>query len=76
MQSTKKVYRGVFQCLPARARDFALSQFNNRRNASGPGDGYVYEWVEEEPPSFYIGPLPYVSNLRRVRRYQVHSLYQ
>ncbi|MEA3643362.1 MAG: hypothetical protein VBE63_26005 [Lamprobacter sp.] len=70
MQYTKKICRGVFQYLPSHAREFALSQFSNRNNPSGPGDGYVYEWVVENPPSLYIGPLPYVSSLRRIRRYQ------
>lgn len=76
MQSKKKIRCGDFQNLPARAREFALAQFSNARNQPGPGDGYLYEWVEDTPPSFYIGPLPYVSGLRRVRRYRIHSLYQ
>lgn len=73
---TKTIRRGDFQSLPAGARESAMTQFVNRRNGSGPGDGYLYEWIEEQPPSFYVGPLPYVSGLRRVRRYQVYSLYQ
>jgi hypothetical protein len=70
MQCNKTIRRGVFHDLPARARLFANCQFAGPRNLSGPGDNYIYEWIEEEPPVSYVGPLPYVSKVRRVRRYR------
>lgn len=67
MLSLKKTRRGYFQSLPAKAREIAVSQFTTHRSRPGPGDPYLYEWVEEEPPFGYRGPMPYVSIVRRKR---------
>lgn len=72
----KNTRRGDFQKLPGRARELALHQLSNARNPPGPGDGYLYEWTEEHPPFFYIGPLPYVTALRRLRRLSYHTFFQ
>ena len=70
MYLSKIIQRGYYQQLPAGARMLAEYELAKARNKPGPGDGYIYEWTEEEPPNDYVGPIPYVSALRRVRRYK------
>lgn len=73
MNTTKITRRGYYQNLPFRAREIVHVQLANMRNQPGPGDGYIYEWIEDKPPTSYAGSMPYVTAIRRVRRYSFIS---
>jgi hypothetical protein len=49
--------------LPASIRHQAAGRWG----VAGPGDGFVYHWIREDPPADYCGPLPFGRLLRRSR---------
>jgi len=49
--------------LPASIRDQAAARWGG----GGPGDGYLYHWIQEAPPADYCGPLPFGRIVRRTK---------
>lgn len=38
-----------------------------RWHGAGPGDGFVYHWVQEDPPAGYCGAMPFGRLVSRSR---------
>jgi hypothetical protein len=53
--------------LPESIRVQAGVRWGDGKRAAGPGDRFIYYWVQEPPAPGYCGPLPTGQLLRRLR---------
>ena len=65
--------RGSWLYLPQSGKEKIVATGKVREIDQGPGSPLIYEWVQEEPPADYVGPLPYCSSVRIASRRRLHA---